>query len=216
MATLSTREILDTDLPDWRPVGGALRTRFLTKGFTAGMELLQAITPVAEAANHHPDVTLTWPHVDIALVTHDEGGLTQKDIDLARAISDIAKGHGVPADPSVIQSIEIGLDTADAAAIEPFWSAILTGSPDNVSEHEVSDPSGQLPQVWMQATDEHERPRMRFHLDVYVPHDQARARVEAAVAAGGAVVDTSFEPSWTVLEDAQGNTACVCTDLPRD
>ena len=221
MSTLSTAEILDLDLPDWRPVGGALRTRFVTKGFTAGMELLRAITPLAEEANHHPDVTLTWPHVDIALVTHDAGGLTGKDVDLARAISAVAAEQGVPADPSVVQVLEVALDTGDHEAIEPFWSAVLTGAPDNVTDHEVTDPTGQLPDLWLQASESagegsEKQPAMRFHLDVYVPHDQAKARVEAAVAAGGRVTQTNFEPSWTVLEDAHGNTACVCTDLPHD
>lgn len=216
MTLLTTAQVLAADLPDWRPVAGSLRTRFLTKGFTAGMELLQAVTPLAEDANHHPDVTLTWPHVDISLVTHDAGGLTRKDLDLARAISQVAADQGVSADPSAVQVLTVGLDTADASAIEPFWSAVLTGSPDHVDDHEVHDPTGQLPEVWFQATEAHETPRMRFHLDVYVPHDEARARVDAAVAAGGTVVETSFEPSWTVVQDAQGNTACVCTDLPHD
>lgn len=212
----TTTDILQADLPDWRPVAGALRTRFRTQGFTRGMELLQAITPLAEETNHHPDVTLTWPHVDISLVTHDAGNaITQADVDLARRISEVAREQGIAADPSLVQVLTIGLDTADAAAIEPFWSAVLTGSADHVDEHEVHDPTGQLPEVWFQATDAHETPRMRFHLDVYVPHDEAAARVKAAVAAGGRVVETSFEPSWTVVQDAQGNTACVCTDLPH-
>lgn len=49
-----------------------------------------------------------------------------------------------------------------------------------------------------------------------MPGDQAAARIDAAVQAGGRVVDRSFEPSFTVLADADGNLACVCTELGRE
>ncbi len=53
--------------------------------------------------------------------------------------------------------------------------------------------------------------RSRFHIDVDVPHDQAAARIEAAIAAGGRLVTDEFAPAWWVLADADGNEACVCT-----
>jgi 4a-hydroxytetrahydrobiopterin dehydratase len=69
--------------------------------------------------------------------------------------------------------------------------------------------------LWFQSTEAHETPRQRFHLDLWLPHDVADERIAAAVAAGGSVVDDSQAPSFTVLADAEGNRACICTMLER-
>jgi 4a-hydroxytetrahydrobiopterin dehydratase len=58
--------------------------------------------------------------------------------------------------------------------------------------------------------------RNRIHVDVWVPHDQAEARVAAAIAAGGHLVTDEHAPSWWVLADAEGNEACVATWTSRD
>ena len=68
--------------------------------------------------------------------------------------------------------------------------------------------------LWFQDTDEHETPRQRFHLDVWVAPEVAEQRIAAAVAAGGVIVDDSQAPSFTVIADPDGNKACVCTYLP--
>ena len=77
------------------------------------------------------------------------------------------------------------------------------------------DPTGQLPSMWFQGTEPHESPRQRWHLDVWVAPEVADARIAAAVAAGGTVVDDSEAPSFTVLADPDGNKVCVCTFLDR-
>jgi len=53
--------------------------------------------------------------------------------------------------------------------------------------------------------------RNRIHLDVIVPHDEADARVAAAIAAGGHLISDAAARSFWVLADAEGNEACVCT-----
>ena len=65
--------------------------------------------------------------------------------------------------------------------------------------------------MWFQDTEPHEAPRQRLHLDVWVAPEVADARIAAAVAAGGTVVDDSEAPSFTVLADPEGNMVCVCT-----
>ena len=215
MSTLSTQEILQAGLDDWRPLAGTLRARFATGSFVAGLRLVQAVTEAAEAANHHPDVTLTYPHVDLSLVSHDVGALTERDVELARTISGIAADQGVSADPAAPTVLELALDTADREAAAPFWAAVLTGDASNVDGDDVVDPSGRVPLLWLQGTQAHEEPRQRFHLDVWVAPDVAPARITAATKAGGQVVDDSHAPSFTVLADAEGNKACVCTVLDR-
>ncbi|MDN4610307.1 4a-hydroxytetrahydrobiopterin dehydratase [Arthrobacter burdickii] len=215
MTILGTRQILDADLRDWRKLARALHARFLTGNFSTGLALVAAIGELAEEMDHHPDVVLTYPHVDVKLLSHDASGITERDVRLARAISELASAHGIAADPAAPAVVELALDTADPTAIGPFWAALLTGDSGAVDGDDVVDPSGRVPLLWFQHTDAHETPRQRFHIDLWVPHDAADARIAAAVAAGGTVVDATRAPSFTVLADAEGNRACICTTLDR-
>ncbi|SDH48519.1 4a-hydroxytetrahydrobiopterin dehydratase [Arthrobacter subterraneus] len=215
MDKLTSTQILEAGLDDWRQLAQGIHARFRTGSFTKGLRFLTAVTEAAEAANHHPDVTLTYPHVDLLLISHDVGALTSRDVDLARTISSIAAEHGLKPQPGALAEVDLALDTAAPAAAGPFWAALLTGDASNVRGEDVVDPSGRVPLLWFQETDSHETPRQRFHLDVWVPHDVAGERIAAAVAAGGVVVDDSQAPSFTVLADGEGNRACVCTALER-
>jgi 4a-hydroxytetrahydrobiopterin dehydratase len=215
MDTLTSTQILEAGLDDWRQLAQGIHARFRTGSFTKGLRFLTAVTEAAEAANHHPDVTLTYPHVDLKLISHDVGALTSRDADLARTISSIAAEQGLKPQPGALAEVELALDTAVPAAAGPFWAALLTGDAGNVRGDDVVDPAGRVPLLWFQETDRHETPRQRFHLDVWVPHDVAGERIAAAVAAGGIVVDDSQAPSFTVLADGEGNRACVCTALER-
>lgn len=221
MATLTVQQILDAGLDDWRLLSRALHSRYRTGSFVTGLAFVTAVTDAAEAANHHPDVTLTYPHVDLALLSHDVGHVTQRDLDLARQISRIAHDHGIASDPGALAECELALDTADLAALGPFWAVLLTGGADHLDGDEITDPGGRVPLLWFQGTDgpddghADEVPRQRFHLDLWLPHDVAQPRIEAAVAAGGSVVSDAGAPSFTVLADADGNRVCVCTCLER-
>lgn len=211
---LTGDQIAELGLTDWRPVLGKLRARFATGDFVSGLRFVTAITEAAESANHHPDLDLRYPHVDVALSSHDVGGMTSRDVDLARRISEIAAGMDAGADPAAAQEAEFGLDTWDADEIGPFWAA-LVGVDYDADDQSVADPAGNAPTIWFQETDRHEEPRQRFHLDLWVPADQASTRIDAAVAAGGTLVSDEHAPAYTVLADAQGNKACVCTNASR-
>lgn len=215
MEKLTSRQILDAGLDDWRLLAQALHARFLTGDFVTGLAFVTAVTEAAEQANHHPDVTLTYPWVDLRLISHDVSRVTQRDIDLARRVSEIARERGLDAAPAATTEIELALDTADLAAVGPFWAALLAGTPEAQRGDDVVDPHGRVPLLWFQHTDAHDTPRQRFHIDLWVPHDLAEERIAAAVAAGGRVVDDANAPSFVVLADPEGNRACVCTCLER-
>jgi len=215
MDQLNGQQILDARLDDWRKLAQALHARFLTGDFVTGLKFVTAVTGAAERADHHPDVTLTYPFVDLKLVSHDVSHVTQRDIDLARRISEIAREQGITARPDAVTELELALDTADLAAVGPFWAAVLTGSPDSLTGDDVVDPGGRVPLLWFQHTDALETPRQRFHIDLWVPHDVAEERIAAAVVAGGQVVDHENAPSFVVLADPEGNKVCVCTFLDR-
>jgi 4a-hydroxytetrahydrobiopterin dehydratase len=214
--TLSFSDVEAAGLSDWRQIFGTLRTRFVTQGFAAGLELVNRIGALAEEANHHPDVDLRYPAVAVTLWSHDAGGVTSRDIDLARRISEAAGELGVAADPSSVSVVEIGLDTADYAAIKPFWRAVLGMTDDPANDTQLFDLVGSLPTLWFQETSPHEEPRQRFHLDIRVPPEVVEQRIEAGLAAGGTLVTDEYAPRFWVLADAQGNKACLTTGRGRD
>lgn len=216
MDKLTVTQVLDAGLDDWRKLATALHARFRTGDFVTGLRFVTAVSEAAEQAGHHPDVTLTYPYVDVKLISHDVSAVTRRDVDLARRISEIALAQGIDAQPSAVAEIELALDTADVAAVGPFWAALLTGSTDSLVGEDVRDRGGRVPLLWFQDTDAHETPRQRFHIDLWLPHDVADERIAAAVAAGGQVVDDSRAPSYVVVADREGNRACVCTFLDRE
>lgn len=215
MGTLTIQQILDARLEDWRKLAQALHARYLTSDFATGLKFVTAVAEAAEAVNHHPDVTLTHPFVDLKLISHDISAISQRDVDLARRISAIAREQGIKADPGAVAEIELALDTAAVAAVGPFWAALLTGRADSLDGDDVTDNNGRVPLLWFQHTDAHETPRQRFHIDLWVPHDEAEERIATAVAAGGRVVDDGKAPAFVVLADPEGNRVCVCTCLDR-
>ena len=212
---LSLRDVEAEGLSDWRLLFSALHTRFRTRSFATGLELVNRIGEEAEAMNHHPDLDLRYPHLNVRLTSHDTGGVTTRDIRLARKISEFAASANVAADPSAVSVLELALDSEDYRAIKPFWRAVLALR-DSRAEEELVDPDGALPTLWFQETDAHEPPRQRFHVDVRVPPEVARERIDAALAAGGTLVSEEHAPRFWVLADAQGNKACVTTGEGRD
>ncbi|WP_405058774.1 4a-hydroxytetrahydrobiopterin dehydratase [Kribbella sp. NBC_01505] len=220
MDVLTVQAIQDAGLTDWSKLGTALHARFLVGSFAEAVAFAQEVAEIS--AGHDPEVRMTATFVDLRLLTpgsvyRQEGrpdriwsSVTQLDIDLAREISALAAARGLQADQEGNFEAELGLDTADAAEIGPFWAALLTGDAANYDHPEVVDPTGRAPSLWFQKTSAHEAPRQRFHFDLWMPIALAPARIKAAVAAGGTVTDDS-DPSFTVLSDAQGNRACICT-----
>ncbi|HTW14531.1 MAG TPA: 4a-hydroxytetrahydrobiopterin dehydratase [Nocardioides sp.] len=205
-------------LADWRVMFSALHTRFRTGDFATGLALVNAIGEAAEAANHHPDVDLTYPLVTVRLSSHDVGGITQRDVRLAREISDAAGRLGAAADPAGVSVTELALDTHDRAEIMPFWAAVLGYETSEGDDRELVDPDGSRPTLWFQESERRspEGVEQRFHLDVRVPPEVAEQRIRAAVDAGGTLVSDGRAPSFWVLADAQGNQACITTWLGRE
>jgi 4a-hydroxytetrahydrobiopterin dehydratase len=211
---LTRKQVAAERLADWSWLVGAIEARYETGGFATGLELVNRIGAAAEEADHHPDLTLTWPLVHVRLVSHDAGGVTSRDVAMARRISEIAAELGVTPTPEKLSRVEFGLDTSDIPAALRFWSAVLGYDVDD--DIAVVDPDGRQVELWFQQTDAHDVPRQRFHVDVSVPPDQAQARIEAALAAGGTFVSDGHAPAFTVLADPEGNKVCVCTWQGRE
>jgi 4a-hydroxytetrahydrobiopterin dehydratase len=210
MATekLTGQQIADAGLTGWVNVVGGLQTRIGTGDFATGLSVVNANAAAAEEINHHPDLDLRYPHVDVRLSSHDVGGLTDRDVRLARRISDVADVAGVTLDGVATSRLELALDTPDADAVAPFWMAVM--GMQRSSEDDIADPADALPAIWFQKSGS-EEPRQRWHPDVWVDPSQVQPRIDAAVAAGGTLVSDAEAPSFWVLADAEGNRVCLCT-----
>ena len=93
MAVLTDDQV-DAALPDlngWERKEGALRRSVKFPGFLAGIDAVRRVAEHAEAEDHHPDIDIRWRTVTFALVTHSEGGITAKDVAMARDIDAIIK-----------------------------------------------------------------------------------------------------------------------------
>jgi len=88
--TLTADDVAGEGLSDWRFVNDTLHATFETGDFTSGLRLVNRIGDAAESANHHPDVLLTYPKVEVTLTSHDAGGVTSRDVSMAREISTLA------------------------------------------------------------------------------------------------------------------------------
>lgn len=224
---LSTDEVREAAPGEWRQIGNRIKARYRTGDFRTGLALVDRIGALAEEADHHPSVHLGYSEVIVSLVTHDTGGITPTDLDLARRISEQATGLGVTADPSGLTQVELGLDTPDGTRLTPFYAALL-GSRE--VDGEPVDPTDQVPTVWWQEPDDQysgdqgpgddlalpDQPfEQRWHLDVWVAHDEAQRRLQAVLDAGGRLVSDRAAPAYWVVEDAEGNRSCICSPTGR-
>ncbi|HHU38480.1 MAG TPA: 4a-hydroxytetrahydrobiopterin dehydratase [Propionibacterium sp.] len=200
--------------PGWRLVAGRLHLVTDWPTFPDAAGFVAAVAEVAETVGHHPDVDVRYARVHLSVRTHGVGAVTPLDVDLANRVSMLVHERGGRPVPEAITGVEVAIDTLDAAALVPFWEAVL--GYDRADDDLLVDPQRLGPSLWFQELDEARPVRNRIHLDVHVAHDLAEARVAAALAAGGRLVSEEYAPSWWVLADPDGNEACVCTWQERD
>jgi 4a-hydroxytetrahydrobiopterin dehydratase len=149
-------------------------------------------------------LTIAGPRLTVRL-TRDMWRLETAHIELARAISAVARSSGASPDRASIQEVQLAIAAKPDAIDKPFWAAVLGYEP--LADDNVVDPLGHGSTVWMQELDAEKPLRHAMHVDVSVPRAQARARLDAALAAGGRIVTAGTE-HWT-LADGAGNRVCI-------
>lgn len=94
MSLLSDAEIQErlNGLGGWERVGDAIVKGYEFRSFVEAIEFVGRVADRAEAANHHPDITINYRKVTLRLSTHSEGGITEKDIAGARLFDEAAAG----------------------------------------------------------------------------------------------------------------------------
>jgi 4a-hydroxytetrahydrobiopterin dehydratase len=210
---------------DWRLVLGT----FAASVPVAGLDQALAVAAAArEACGSHADdhlrVDLRAERVELALQASGATAVTARDAELAASITAAVRdGLGLAFAPPTgpqrpVQILEIAVDALDIAAVRPFWKAIMgyDDEPGAGATGGLVDPARQLPTIWFQQMDEPRRQRNRIHFDLNVAHDEAPARIRAALDAGGVLVSDVEARSFWILADAEGNEICICTWQDRD
>src|SRR3954469_18657158 len=212
MTKLTGKQIAAEGLSGWVLLANSLQTRVRSGDFATGLALVNAIGRAAEEMNHHPDLDLRYPHVNVRLASHDVNGVTDRDVRLARTISALVADAGLTQTGQGVSELELALDTPAPATVLPFWGAVLAMKPDRGPEvgDDLRDPAGTLPLIWFQESGS-EEPRQRWHPDVWVDPAEVQPRIDAAIAAGGTLVSDTEAPSFWVLADPEGNKVCLCT-----
>jgi 4a-hydroxytetrahydrobiopterin dehydratase len=77
-------------LPGWKRNGKAIDRMFQFDNFIKAMEFVNRIAEAAEAVNHHPDILVSYNKVTLSLISHDSGGVTQRDIKMATRINELS------------------------------------------------------------------------------------------------------------------------------
>jgi 4a-hydroxytetrahydrobiopterin dehydratase len=218
---ISPREFQEAEgVEEWRVLGEGACIFFHTGSFAASASLVQAIGQLPDIGDHPPAVDIRADGVTFRLISIDSEymGMTERDVQVARRISAVARDLGLSADPSAVQTFLVIPGAPVRANVMPFWRAVLGYQPRADSpDEDLVDPHDRGPGFWFEAMDE---PRPdgggAIHVAVWVPSEQAEARVAAALAAGGRLVRDDFAPSWWTLADAAGNEADVATVMGRD
>lgn len=200
------RAFLDAEgVDDWVVLHGGPTAVYRVASLADAARLAAAIASVP-GLDPQTTVTLTSTQLTVRLrrgVYRTEAS----DIHAARAIAAAARALGAHADRSATQEVQLAIaakpDTLDVA----FWRAVLGYVP--LAADNGTDPLGIASAFWMQDLDPAKPLRHAMHIDVSLAADQAEARVAAAVAAGGRIVEQSNAPGSWILADRAGNKVCI-------
>jgi 4a-hydroxytetrahydrobiopterin dehydratase len=200
---------------DWRILGDGATVFYATSSLAESARLVDAIAKVPAVDDHPPAIDVRPGGVTIRLVTFVEGhgGMTERDLEIARHVTQLAHDLGLTADPSAVQSLLVVPGARDIGAVTPFWRAVLGYQPRADSpEEDLVDPQDRTVPIWFETMEELRPGNLgAIHVAVWVPVEQAEARIAAALEAGGHVVRDTYKPAWVTLADAAGNEVDVAT-----
>ena len=182
---------------DWRVTGTGPQTVFTATSLAHAANLIAPIVAAAERFGVLPDVDLRPEGVDVRIPISGPEGISAAAAEFAAAVSRAAAELLLTPDPSLVQSIGIYVAQHSQADVRPFFTAALGYQA--FGDTDAVDPLRCGPQLAFNPITGDVPARGRTHFDVFVPADQARARVDAALAVGGRLVDDSHAPAWWSL-----------------
>lgn len=181
---------------EWRVTSRGAEAVFRAVSLAHAARLVPLVVDHAVDAGVAPDLDVR-PEAVAVRIPWVEGALPDGAPGFAAAISGAARDLGLTAAPHDIQVLDIFVAEHEDAPTRPFWRAALGYREEG--EVDVVDPLRRNPQLAVNPIGNGKQGRGRTHLDLFLPADVARERVEAALAAGGRLVDDSHAPAfWTI------------------
>jgi 4a-hydroxytetrahydrobiopterin dehydratase len=187
---------------DWVVLHGGATAVFRVETAREAARLAEAIAGIAGLEGAGVLLTIRDGTLTVRL-TRDLWRLEERHIELARAASAVARSHGAGPDRAAVQEVQFAISGKPEAINVAFWRAVL--GYDATSDDNAVDPLGHGSTVWMQELPEAKPLRHAMHVDVSVAREHVEARLAAALAAGGRIVDDSDAPNNWTLADAAGN-----------
>jgi 4a-hydroxytetrahydrobiopterin dehydratase len=195
------------DLTDWVVLHGGATAVFRVRSIGEAARLAEAVALVPGLDGTGALMSLADDHLTVRL-TRGVYRLEPHHVELARAVSAVARRHAAVADRARAQEVQLAVAAHADAVDVGFWRAALGYC--ELAEDNAVDPLGHGSTVWMQDLDEAKPLRHAMHVDVSVAREHVEARIAAALAAGGRVVDDSDAPAHWTLADRAGNRVCIC------
>jgi 4a-hydroxytetrahydrobiopterin dehydratase len=195
-------------IDDWVVLHGGATSVFRVGSVRDAARLAAAIAEVEGLEGSGTLLTIGEDRLTVRL-SRGVFRLEQSHVALARAVSAVARAHGVDADRGAAQEVQLAIAAKPDSIDLAFWRAVLGYAPQ--ADDNAVDPLGHGSTVWMQELDEAKPLRHAMHVDVSVAREHAAARLAAAVAAGGRVVDDSQAPGSWILADRAGNKVCIAS-----
>jgi 4a-hydroxytetrahydrobiopterin dehydratase len=201
------RKFLSADgVDDWVVVHGGATAVFRVPSLVEAAQLAEAVARLPGLDGTGALLTIADGRLTVRL-TRGVFRLEERHIDLARAVSALARAHGAVADRTGAQEVQLAIAARPDAVDVGFWRAVLGYA--ELAEDNAIDPLGHGSTVWMQELDAAKPLRHAMHVDVSVAREQVEARLAAALAAGGRVVDDTAAPAAWILADRAGNRVCI-------
>ncbi|ACQ82209.1 conserved hypothetical protein [Beutenbergia cavernae DSM 12333] len=191
---------------DWVVLHGGATAVFTVHSLADAARLAEAVASVAGLDGSGAVLTLADARLTVRL-SRDLWFLEPRHVALAQAISEVARAHGALPDRGAVQEVQLAVAAKPDEVDVGFWRAVLGYA--EMSDDNAVDPLGHSSTVWMQELDEAKPLRHAMHGDVSVAREHAEARLAAALAAGGRIVDDSGAPASWILSDRAGNRVCI-------
>jgi 4a-hydroxytetrahydrobiopterin dehydratase len=191
---------------DWVVLHGGATAVFRVQSVVEAARLAEALARVPGLAGAGVLMTIADGQLTVRL-TRGIWRLEGRHVQLADAVSAVAREHGAVADRTRVQEVQLAIAAQPAAIDVGFWRAVLGYA--EMSDDNAVDPLGHGSTVWMQDLDPAKPLRHAMHVDVSVAREQAEPRLAAGLAAGGRIVDESSAPAAWILADRAGNRVCI-------
>ena len=188
---------------DWRVTGAGPNAVFAASSLAHAAELVAPIVAAAEQFGVRPDVDVRPEGVVVRIPDRTWEGIPAAATGFAAAISQAAVSLGLTPDPSRAQSVGIYVAQHSKADVRPFFMAAL--GYEALGDTDAVDPLRCGPPLAFNPISGDTPLRGRTHFDVFVPADQAEARVQAALAVGGRLADDSHAPDWWTLASPENH-----------